>query len=180
MVLMDRDNQIIEFLNICPADSLTLQKIFFSTKRVCNERLKKLYEFEYIKRFRNNINSNYIYYVKRKPKQLNHCNYISKSYTWILEQGYNIEHFQREILLDNIRADAVYKIKDDCKSGFIITEVELSNNNTNKKVNKYEEFFITKQYKQYFNVMPKILYISNQNVNSDLLNIINLKLSDVE
>ena len=33
MILQDRDNKIVDFLIICPADSSTLEKLFFTGKK---------------------------------------------------------------------------------------------------------------------------------------------------
>lgn len=179
MILQERDNKIIDFLIMCPADSDSICKLFFTGKRTCNERLRKLVDYGYIKRWRSNVNSNYIYYIKRKPMQIEHCNYIAKSYIWILEQGYIIEKFKREVSIDTIRADALIKIKSGSKEGFLILEVELSNNNTDKKLMKYEDIYLSRRYKKYFDTMPKLLYVTDHNVKSDILNIINVKLKEL-
>ena len=91
-----------------------------------------------------------IFITYRKPKQMDHCNYISKSYLWITQQNYKIDAFKREVTIENIRADALYKIKDNNKDGYLIVEVELSNNNIYKKLMKYEDFFISRKYKKIF------------------------------
>lgn len=179
MILMERDNKIIEFLEMCPADSETINRLYFAGKRTCNERLKKLTEYGYLKRWRSNVNSNYIYYIKRKPLQIEHCNYIAKSYLWIQEQGYKVERFKREVAIENVRADALAKINNQGKDGYLIVEVELSNNNVNRKIMKYEDLYLSHKFKKYFDVMPKLLYVSDQGVNSDIVDIINLKISEL-
>ncbi|GEM_PF-3465746 len=179
MILMERDNKIIEFLEMCPADSETINKLFFAGKRTCNERLRKLVDYGYLKRWRSNVNCNYIYYIKRKPLQIEHCNYIAKSYLWIQEQGYKVERFRREVTIENVRADALAKINNNGKDGYLILEVELSNNNTNKKLMKYEDIYLSRTYKKYFDVMPKLLYVSDHNIKSDILNVINIKMKEL-
>jgi len=179
MILMERDKKIIEFIDMCPAGSDTLEKMFFTGKRTCNERLRKLFDYGYIKRYRNNVNENYIYYVRRKPVQLKHCNYISKIYAWILDQGYFIEKFKREVAIENIRADALFKLNDNDNEGYLILEVEISNNNINSKLMKYEDLYLSRKYKIYFDAMPKLLYVSDQKVHSDILNVINLKIREL-
>jgi len=179
MILQNRDLKIIEFLKLCPADSDTLFKLFFSGKRTCNERLRKLHDYGYIKRYRKSVNENYIYYVKRKPVQIEHCNYISKAYAWIKEQGYQVEKFKREVLMENIRVDMLCSIHDTNEHGYLIVEVELSNNNISKKIMKYENFYLCRLYKKYFDTMPKILYVSKRKVESDIVEVINVKLKDL-
>lgn len=179
MILQDRDNKIIDFLIMCPADSDSICKLFFSGKRTCNERLRKLVDYGYLKRWRKNVNSNYIYYIKRKPIQIEHCNYIAKSYIWIKEQGYDIEKFKREVEIENVRADALIKIKSGNKEGYLILEVELSNNNISRKLMKYEDLLLSRKYKKYFDVMPKLLYVTDKTVKSDILSIINVKLKEL-
>ncbi len=179
MILQDRDNKIVNFLQICPADSDVLQRLFFTGKRTCNERLRKLTDYGYIKRWRCNVNNNYIYYVKRKPEQIDHCNYIAKSYLWVQEHGYSIEKFKREVSVEDLRFDALIKIRDRDKEGYLIIEVELSNNNINKKLMKYEDLFLSRKYKKYFEVMPKLLYVSNRKVQSDILDIVNVSIKEL-
>ncbi len=180
MILMERDIKIIDFIETCPADSATIKKLFFTGKRTCNERLRKLIDYGYLKRWRHNVNCNYIYYVRRKPAQLEHCSFIAKTYLWIQQQEYIIEKFKREVAIENLRADALCKINDIKRDGYLIVEVELSNNNISKKLMKYEDLYLSRQYKKYFDVMPKLLYVSDQKVKSDFLNIINLNIKDIQ
>lgn len=179
MILMERDNKIIDFLETCPADSNTLKKLFFTGKKTCNDRLRKLFDYGYIKRWRNNVNENYIYYIRKKPVQLEHCNYISKSYLWIMQHGYQVEKFKREVAIENIRPDVLCKIKNGTKDGYLIVEVELSNNNINKKLMKYEDLYLSRKYKKYFDDMPKLLYFSNQKIKSNIINVISKNLKEL-
>lgn len=179
MILTDRDKKIMEFVQGCPADSDTICKLFFQGKRTCNERLRKLADYGYLKRFRKNVTENYVYYIKRKPIQIEHCNYVSKAYAWIKEQGYQVEKFKREVLMENIRMDMLCQIHDTVERGYLIVEVELSNNNINKKIMKYEDFYLCRMYKKYFDTMPKILYVSKRKVKSDIIEVINVKLKDL-
>ena len=72
--LTQRDEAIIEFLNeVKVADTQTLCNIFFNGKlRASQLRLKALVDYKYLKVYRENIISQNVYYVKRKPTQMKH------------------------------------------------------------------------------------------------------------
>ena len=87
--------------------------------------------------------------------------------------------FKREVEIENVRADALIKIKSGNKEGYLILEVELSNNNISRKLMKYEDLLLSRKYKKYFDTMPNLLYVTDKNVKSDILNIINVKLKEL-
>lgn len=181
MRITERDNQIIEFLKKCPCDSFTIHDVFFSeiSQRVCNERLKKLFDGQIVKRTREDVIRPYTYYMTKKPKLLEHCNCVAKTYLWLLKNDYKILTYHTELLIGNVRPDVIYKIKKNNKEGYLFVEVELSNNNVNKKVQKYEELYTSDKYKDYFERMPKILYFANRTVSNKYLDIINIKLKEL-
>ena len=78
--LTPRDEAIIEFLNeVKVADTQTLCNIFFNGKlRASQLRLKALVDYKYIKAYRENVISQNIYYVKRKPSQIKHSLILSR------------------------------------------------------------------------------------------------------
>ena len=67
-----RDYDIIEFIRYYKVASTdTIQQLFFSSLRMCQQRLKYLYDHKHINRSRESINNQYVYYLRR-PAQLRH------------------------------------------------------------------------------------------------------------
>ena len=90
--ITQRDEAIIEFLNeVKVADTQTLCNIFFNGKlRASQLRLKALVDYKYIKVYRENVISQNIYYVKRKPTQIKHSLILSKFIGELYKLGFSI------------------------------------------------------------------------------------------
>ncbi|WP_297136392.1 hypothetical protein [Terrisporobacter sp.] len=69
MKMMDRDIEIVKFLKeVGVADTRTISTLFFNGGiRRCNQRLNTLKDNKKLKVFRENILSQNIYYIGRKP-----------------------------------------------------------------------------------------------------------------
>jgi len=168
--MTERDNQILKFLNQLPCSSSTIQKIFFpgKTLRMANKRLKYLFDYGHVKRTREHNWENYYYYVDRKPKQLMHYDYIARAYLWIMEQGYIINEFEVQKKHERIIPDLIVDISKDNKRGLLPVEVELNSYNLNYKIRQYEN-----------SEFSKLLLFSNSFRESDIINIINVKIKDI-
>jgi len=168
--MIERDNKIIEFLNKCPCNSSTINKIFFpgKTMRMTNKRLKYLYDYGHVKRTRDTNWENYIYYTQRKPKQLIHYDNIARAYNWIMLQGYFINDFEIQKQHNNIIPDLLVDISKDNKRGLLPVEVELNLYNLDHKVKQYEK-----------SEFEKLVLVSNSTRHSDKIQIINIKLSEL-
>jgi len=160
-LITERDKEIIKFINeFKVAHTSTLQKLFYTSDRVARRRLSTIVEHGDLKRERYYISEEYLYYIK-KPKQMRHSLLLTDFYRDI----YNIvevKYFKNEVILDNIRPDALmgYKYKDKYYIAFI--EVEISNKGFD--IDKYKRFYITEQYKKYFPIFPLIIAITDKNI----------------
>lgn len=158
-MVTSRDIEVKEFLQEYKvASTSTIALLFFPSLSACQKRLKKLVDNKEIKRDRDSITNEYIYYIKR-PKQLKHSLLVTKFYGYISKQ-YKVATFKIEPVLDNIRPDAVFGFIKDDKKYIGLLEIEISNKGFNFA--KYEKFYISEQYKSFYPVMPIIFIVSNK------------------
>ena len=180
--LTPRDEAIIEFLNeVKVADTQTLCNIFFNGKlRASQLRLKALVDYKYIKVYRENVISQNIYYVKRKPTQIKHSLILSKFIGELYKLGIEVLKIRVPLKVGNIIADGFIAIKYNNEPKIFLVEVE---NTKYFDTGKYIELKQTREYKSKFPVMPSIICISDKNNKTDdKLDVIFLKtdLSDME
>lgn len=164
--LTDRDRAIIEFLklNKC-ADTESLSHIFFSSSlRACQNRLKKLVDFGSIKAFRENILTQNIYYVRRKPVSYKHALKVTQFIAEIHKLNCEIVKYRVPYKIGNIIADALFIIKSDNKVVPIFLEVELSKF---FDLEKYQNLYYSRVWKEVFPTFPKILVITDKKVKND-------------
>lgn len=145
-MLTTRDCEIIDFLtNYKIASTTTLQYFFFPSLSACQKRLLKMVKEKTIKRARDNITNEYVYYIK-KPKQVLHSLKVTELYAE-LSGKYEIKHFKIEVKLDTIRPDAVFGYIEKGVSKIGMLEVELSNKAFDSK--KYNHFSRSGEAKKY-------------------------------
>jgi hypothetical protein len=97
-----------------------------------------------IKRARDSITNEYIYYIK-KPKQLMHTLKVTALYAELSKQ-YKIIHFKTEVKLSSIRPDAVFGYTENGKNKIGMLEVELSNKEFDRR--KYDVFIKSGEAKE--------------------------------
>lgn len=180
--LTQRDNDIIDFLNeVKVADTQTLCNIFFNGKlRASQLRLKALADYKYIKAYRENVISQNIYYVKRKPSQIKHSLILSQFIGKLYSLGIEVLKIKVPLKVGKVIADGFIAIKYNNEPKIFLIEVE---NTKYFDTGKYIELKQTREYKSKFPVMPSIICISDKNNKTDdRLDIIFLKtdLSDIE
>lgn len=123
-------------------------------KRIVQRRLKKLVENKKISRFRVSLDESYVYYVNRKPGQLEHVLGVSWAFTWInltLNSMEKLHCFDREVKdYKLIRPDAFVGIKnlwfDSYSFYFIEIDIVESGNDFSLKVKKYQELYNSESY----------------------------------
>lgn len=166
--MTNRDSKVVEFVTKCPCYSNTIQNIFYPSRTVSNRRLTILVDYGYLKRYREHTHEFYFYYAKRKPKQMKHSDYIARTYYWIIKQGYEVTEFCIQKRIENIIPDMLCILKQNNKVGELPIEIELGNSNIENKIRKYEK-----------SKFKKLLFVSNKEVDSDIIDIINVKLCDI-
>ncbi len=158
-MLTTRDLRVIDFINeFKVASTSTIAKLFFPSLVVCQRRLKYLFDNKELKRMRESLNNEYIYFKKR-PKQLKHSLTVTEFYKY-LSSKYDIVNFKIEPVLGDIRPDAVFGYTKNGKGYIGLLEVELSNKGFNYM--KYEKFYSSERYKEFFPTMPSVFVVGDK------------------
>ena len=164
--LQDRDIQIIEFLkaNKC-ATTETISNIFFNgSLRVCQHRLKKLVDVGKIKAFRENILTQNIYYVTKKPTSYKHALKVTQFIGELHKQDIEILKSKVPYKLSNIIADGLFVVRVKGEVKILFLEVELQKY---FNLNKYNDLYYLRAWKEVFPVFPSIVVISDKRVDTD-------------
>lgn len=185
---MDRDFEIM----LCLARNgfttiKQIQKKWFSSYDSCIKRLRKLRENKYIqviyierygsgiysltKQGLDFINDYYGYSYKNyaRSNKINH--YISCSELY-LNFPYTIIEYEMEYYLDEIIPD-IYLKYENKKDIDLLIEIDNTNrfNIIKQKINNYNKYYGNFQWKEYFDLFPKVLIVSDvdcKNINSDI------------
>jgi len=168
--MTDRDYQVVEFIDKLPCYSDTIQQMFYPSQRVANRRLAFMYDYLYLRRVRHGANDKYFYFTKREPNFKTHLHYdvMARTYNWIVNNGYLVHSFDVQKQFGNLRPDLLMNIERNGKKGVLAVEVELSNNNVSKKIEKYEH-----------SELRKLLLVSRSNFTSNKIDIIKLNLKEL-
>lgn len=177
-ILTDRDKKILELVEqLKVVDVFTVDNILFkNTKcnRVCQRRLTNLSEFNRIKRWRPNQISPYIYYLGRKPGNIDHSLLISHFVAYINILGGEVVKLKREWLIhEGIRIDLFIGYKLNGKNYIAIVEAE-NTKNFDKKYEKLEEYYLSNSYKELFPTMPKVICITDKPFKPGILDVVKI------
>ena len=176
--LTDRDYKVISCIKEYKiAKTSTIERLFFNSKATCEKRLTKLVEIKKLYRYRENILSEYCYYVKR-PTNIKHSLLISDIYSRLTTE-YKVVKCKREYEIKyrnkSIRADLMAVIQLNNKLVPLLFEIDLSKSYDNK----YTEYISKYYYKQLFPIEPTIVVISNRTPKNAEISIKWYKLSDI-
>lgn len=177
IVLQERDYNIIQFLkDFKVATTSTIADIFFNSSiRPTQRRLKFLTEHGYIRAYQENIITQKVYYIKRKPAQIKHSLILSSFIAELKKNNIDIIKYKVSYKLENIIADCFLALKINNKNYIYFVEVE----NTKKlDVKKYEDLYYSRKYKSVLPIFPSILVISNKQHTQH--NKLDIKLIDTE
>lgn len=176
IIITDRDKEIIQFLkDFKVASTNTISDLFFnSSLRPCQRRLKYLCEHGYINSYQENVITEKIHYVKRKPTNLQHALILSQFMAKLKINNIEIIKYKVPYKFENIIADAFIAVRADNKNLIYFVEVE---NTKQFDLEKYEKLYYSRNWKEVFPIFPSIIVISNRKVNkNNLFNIIDIKL----
>ena len=176
ILLTDRDQQILDFLNDYKcASTSTLANIFFKgSKRPCSRRLQQLREHGFIKSSQEFVCLEQIHYTNKKPTQLKHSTILTNFIGMLYKSDIEILKDKVEFKIDNIRSDLLLVCNVNGKTKIYFVEVC----NTKKfDVKKYIKLKESNNWRKIFPVFPQILVISNKPVDyNSKLDIIELDL----
>ena len=154
-----RDSQLYRLLESQVALSTDMIKLLLFRQnclRIVQRRLTILSAPPHprINRERLRLGEPYIYYMDRKPGQIEHVLGVSQVYTWVattLKSMERIHCFDREVKeYKSIRPDAFVGIKNLWQDAlyfyFVELDINRSGNDFAKKVKKYNELFSSGTY----------------------------------
>lgn len=181
--LTERDLKIKEFLkNVIVADTETIHRIFFpnASLRTCQARLKLLVDNGFIKVFREDILSQNIFYINKKPSSYKHKIVFSRLLGELHNQGIEILKYVTPLKVGNVIADGFIAVNVNGENRLYFIEVELTKYFDTKK---YIDLYYSRAYKEKFPIMPNILVISDKKVKTDTklnITVCKLDLSDLK
>lgn len=166
--MTERDLEVLDFINLVTiCRSTHLKQLFFKdcSKTVLNRRTAKLAEYGEVKRFRSDLfEREYVYYNDRKPNPriLRHDLVVTDLATEFIKNGSEILHLDRNVVIEDIIADAFIIIrKDNLKRAFLV-EVQLSGKLADC-TDKYNNIDTIRDFAESkgLNTMPKLLIVSD-------------------
>lgn len=156
-MLTSRDFEIIGFVReLKLASTDTIAQSFFPTLNSCRKRLKIIVDHGYLKRSRDIVSAQYVYYTS-KPKQFRHSLLVSDFYRELSKIA-TIRRFKAEPEYDDIRPDAIIGYEINGVKYLALLEVEISNKGLD--LYKYNKLYANERYKKFFPVMPMIFVVS--------------------
>lgn len=177
-ILTERDKKILELTEqLKVVDVFVIDTMLFKTtktNRVAQRRLTNLYEFKRIKRWRMNQISPYIYFLGKRPKNIEHSLLMSYFIAYLDKLGADIKKIKREWLItEGIRIDlfVAYELND--KNYISIVEIE-NTKSFQDKYDKLEEYYLTGSYKELFPIMPKVICVSDKPFKINSLEVIQI------
>jgi hypothetical protein len=161
------ENRLFDLIDTFGAATTSqVQKLIYpemepkAARRYAQDRLKMLVENKHLKRYRSDLNSEYIYFMKKTPF-IHHQVLLVNVYLAFLRMNGDLIEFTPEVVMGDIRPDAKVEYDDGENTHFVLVEIHR-NNAFNQE--KYEQFFVTKAWKQHFEAFPKILIVSDRRV----------------
>lgn len=156
--MTSRDYEIIEFVKkFGIASTSTIQQEFFPSLSACQKRLKTISDSNGLKRSRNIVSAEYVYFSHR-PKQFRHSLLVSDFYRE-MSRFAAIPVFNIEPTYGDIRPDASFGYELNNKKYLGLLEVEISNKGFDSF--KYKKLFANDNYKNFFPVMPTVFLVSD-------------------
>ena len=185
-ILTDRDKKILELTEqLKVVDVFVVDTMLFKntkTNRVAQRRLTNLFEFKRIKRWRMNQISPYIYYLGKRPVNIEHSLLMSYFIAYLDKLGADIKKIKREWLItEGIRIDLFVAYTLNNKNYISIVEIENSKN-FQEKYEKLERYYLSNEYKELFPTMPQIICVSDKKFKKNILEVkqIDTKFSNID
>ena len=161
IIMTQRDYELIQTVDTLRLMSATqIERLFYSSQQAQSYRCKKLVDHKKLKRFRKDNWSPYLYYLGKKPKQVQSILAISEFYTRCITSNLNVTYIEREkrFVLEEgkftLIPDATITIEKDGVEYEFFIEVDNTKELTTAKY--YRAF------KEYGFLPPPIISISNR------------------
>lgn len=159
--MTNRDLEIIDFVKkFKVAPTSTLCHFYFKSIHSCYKVLHRLFSEGYLNRMKlieNSQNSEYVYYIKNVPSQMKHRLALN-DFVVKWDGKYGIQDFDVQKKLGDIIPDGIMISQGQT----FLVEIELSNKGFDYF--KYEKFYTTGEYKNYFDTMPTVIIYGKANI----------------
>ena len=159
-MITKRDKLMLNYLREYKcAHTKTLAR-FYPDIPTARRRLKILYESKEIARCRDNINTEYIHYIT-KPKQLRHSVLLTdflREFSRLAE----IKNCKTEVVIGNVRADAMVGYIYNSKPRLAFVEIQISN--TPLDTLKYEKLYYSGTWKDKLPEFPLIIAVTDRKI----------------
>ena len=163
--LTENDNNILNFLALYKcASTATLWRVFYKDKtlRAAQKRLKRLYDGKVLKRSRDNVLQEWVYYRQVKPTQWKHSLILSSFVGKLHEIGVKIIKEKRPYEVGSMVADGLLVFEFFGKERIALIEVC----NTNyMDIEKYEKMYRSRVWVNKFGgEFPLVIALSDKKV----------------
>jgi DNA-binding Lrp family transcriptional regulator len=164
-MLTKRDRRVLRFIddfNIVRTSDLKF--LFFANVSLqrCQQRLTQLVKQKKLKRYRDYVSQDYLYYTGKKPDQIEHDLIRVEVYKRL--SVINLQEFIPEFSYGRLRSDAYFIIDD--QNWFL--EVQLS---TGFNQEKYEMLYRRLDWRERFEEFPSVLVVTNKRLRVEPSNI---------
>jgi hypothetical protein len=169
-MITKRDRQVLNYLTEYKCAHTSTLAMFYPSIQVARRRLKILCRSHEIKRARDNINKEYIYFIS-KPKQLRHSVLLTdflREFSGVA----TIESCKTEVAIGNLRSDALIGYREHGKRYLAFVEVQISNSALD--VQKYEKLYYSKEWEKKLPQFPVIFAITDKKIPETTLKVIRI------
>jgi hypothetical protein len=126
-----------------------------TTIRRCQQRLTALVKQKKIKRFRGYASQDYLYYIDKRPDQIEHD--LLRIDVFMRLRNYDLQDFRPEFTYGHLRSDGYFELGD--VAWFL--EIQLSTGNVQEK---YEALHRRLDWRQEWEVFPSVLIVTNKKI----------------
>jgi hypothetical protein len=165
-LLTSRDRRIIRFINdFRLASASQIHTLFFTslTQRRCQQRLNILTRQRHLSRWRGHINDEYLYFVGKKPKEVEHMLQRVDAYIQ-LNDRYQLTEFVPEFSFCGIRADAYFEV---WQNGYVIPYFLEVQRSPYFNTEKYMRPYLNDSWADRWSVFPEVIIISDLKLRID-------------
>lgn len=170
-MITERDRIALDFIsNFKMVTPKQVNEEVYNNLKVCYNRLNRLHDDKWLYKVENTVNKGFIYSTERirTLKQFMHCHIRTEFYLSLKEisEVYNINI---ERTFGSIRPDLLISCMYDGSPYHFFVEVETNANHSSINYKKYQEFFY-REWRDYFNTKPTVVYVTDKRVNADKIN----------
>ena len=167
-MITSRDKVALDFItNFKMVTPKQINKEVYNNLKVCYNRLNSLHDDKWLYKVENTVNKGFIYSCERirTLKQFAHCSIRTEFYLALKEVS-EVYHVDVEQRFGSIKPDLLISCMYNDSPYHFLVEVETNDNHSSINYKKYQEFFY-REWRDYFNTKPTVIYVTDKNINTD-------------